>query len=284
MEKKKFYLPTVFILLLLFLPQLQAQQEEIIRLELSGGSILLGTILSEDSTHINFLTNSNLQIKINKNIILKRKILKVNRIEGNLWRRDPNKTRLFFAPTGRALKAGQGYFSVYEIFFPFVAVGITDFLAISGGFSLLPGAESQLLYLAPKITPVQLEKIDVSAGILYLKIPEETDAAGIFYGVGTYGNENASITVGLGFAFGAGEIADKPVFTIGAELRSSNTVAFITENWLIPDSEVQVISGGLRFFGENLAADFGLIGFPGADLEGFPFVPWIGFTYNFGTE
>mgnify|MGYP001138458546 FL=1 len=69
MKKKAFCFQTVFILLLLFLPQLQAQQEEIIRLELSGGSVLLGTILSEDSTHINFLTNSNLQIKVNKNII-----------------------------------------------------------------------------------------------------------------------------------------------------------------------------------------------------------------------
>jgi hypothetical protein len=259
-------------------------ETELIRLELSGGSTLVGTILAEDSLSIKFRTVSEMEISIKKEIVIARKFVHGKLVDGRLWKSDPNQTRLFFAPTGRALKAGQGYFSVYEIFFPFIAVGITDFLAISGGLSLLPGAESQLLYLAPKITPIQLEKFALSGGILYIKIPDESDAAGIFYGVGTYGNESAAITIGIGFAFGGGEIADKPVFTLGAELRSSNSIAFITENWLIPDSEVQVVSAGLRFFRENLAADFGLIGFPGADTEGFPFLPWIGFSYNFGAE
>lgn len=104
-------------------------------------------------------------------------------VRGELWRTDPNHTRLLFAPTARALKAGQGYFSVYEIFFPFVAVGVTDFFTLSGGFSLFPGVESQLLYIAPKITPVHLEKFDLAAGVLYIKIPEEDEGAGILYSV-----------------------------------------------------------------------------------------------------
>jgi hypothetical protein len=282
MNKIAFFFLLMFSMhLSLFIP-LHAQETEIIRLELSGGSVLIGYILSQDSTHLKFQTISNLRVSVNKEIIIKQEVIQASVVEGEIWKSDPNQSRLFFAPTGRALKRGQGYFSVYEIFFPFLAVGITDWLAISGGFSLLPGAESQLLYLAPKITPVQREKFALSGGILYIKFPEELDAAGIFYGVGTYGNESASITLGMGFVFGEGEIADKPVFTLGAELRSSRSIAFITENWLIPDSDVQVVSAGLRFFGENLAADFGLIGFPGSEIEGFPFLPWIGFSYNFG--
>ena len=49
--------------------------------------------------------------------------------------------------------------------------------------------------------------------------------------------------------------------------------------------DVHLLSGGIRFFGENLAADFALI-FPltGEGIEGFPFLPWIGFAYNFGSK
>jgi hypothetical protein len=39
---------------------------------------------------------------------------------------DPNYSRLLFAPTGRPLKKGDGYFSDYEVLFPGLAVGLTD--------------------------------------------------------------------------------------------------------------------------------------------------------------
>ncbi|MFQ5584937.1 MAG: hypothetical protein ACE5GL_10920, partial [Calditrichia bacterium] len=79
---------------------------------------------------------------------------------------------MLFAPTARPLKQGQGYFSVYQIFFPFVAVGVTDFFTLAGGVSLIPGARSQLLYVAPKITPLHLKKFDLAFGLLYLAVPD----------------------------------------------------------------------------------------------------------------
>ncbi len=259
-------------------------QTRIYRIVLSDESTLIGTISSEDDSTIQFKTLSGLEVIIPLDLIEKKTEISSKIVEGKVWRTDPNQTRLFFAPTGRALKGGQGYFSVYELFFPFIAVGVTDYLALAGGLSLFPGADQQLLYLAPKITPLQLEKFDLSAGLLYIFIPNDEEDAGIFYGVGTYGNEAASITFGLGFGFSGGDVADKPVYAVGAELRSSNSVAFITENWFIPNSEFQIVSFGLRFFSENLAADFGLIHPLGADTRGFPFFPWLGFAYNFGAD
>ncbi len=264
--------------------QSESPAPQLHRIELTDGSVFIGRILSEDQTTIKFKTVSEVEIAIQKSQIRKQEIIRGELVEGRFWRNDPNRTRLLFSPTGRALKSGQGYFSIYEIFFPFVAVGITDWLALSGGFTIFPGAESQLLYFAPKITPVRAERFDLSAGVLLIKIPEEEDMAGILYGVGTHGTEKAALTVGLGFAFGGGDIADKPVFVLGGEVRSSRSIKFITENWLIPDSDVQLLSAGIRFFGENLAADFALFYPAGADTEGFPFVPWIGFSYNFGSE
>jgi hypothetical protein len=163
-----------------------------------------------------------------------------------------------------------------------VAVGITDFLSISGGMSLFPGTSSQLLYVAPKITPVHLEKFDFSAGALYISIPEEVEDAGIAYGVSTYGSEKASFTFGLGWGFTTGELENKPIIVLGGDVRLSDNFTLLTENWIPPDSDFALISLGLRFFGENLAADFGLVYPAGVDIGGFPFIPWLGFAYNFG--
>lgn len=254
------------------------------QIELIDGSVLIGKIMSEDEHTIQFLTNSDIEMSIPVEQVRKKERISGRIVKGQLWRSDPNRTRLFFAPTGKALKAGQGYFSVYEIFFPTVAVGITNYIAVAGGISLFPGSSEQLLYLAPKVTPVQADKFDLSAGVLLLKIPDEDETAGILYGVSTYGTENSALTLGIGFAFAGGEFADKPVFALGGEVRVGRYVKLISENWLIPNSDVQVISVGIRFFGENLAADFALIHPLGSDIDGFPFLPWIGFAYNFGNK
>jgi hypothetical protein len=254
------------------------------QIELIDGSVLIGKIISENEHTLQFLTNSNIKMSIPVEQIRNKEKISGRIVKGQLWRSDPNRTRLFFAPTGKALKAGQGYFSVYEVFFPTVALGITNYIAIAGGISLFPGSSEQLLYLAPKVTPIQVDKFDLSAGVLLLKIPDEDETAGILYGVSTYGTENSALTVGIGFAFAGGEFADKPVFALGGEVRVSRYIKLISENWLIPNSDVQIVSVGIRFFGENLAADFALIHPLGSDIDGFPFFPWIGFAYNFGNR
>jgi hypothetical protein len=281
----------IFCFPLATLAQEDTEITELYRIELKDGSVFIGNIISETDADIRFKTTADIEVSIPKSQIRKKEMVSGQMVRGELWRADPNRTRLFFAPTGRALKAGQGYFSVYQIFFPFIAVGVTDFLAIAGGISLFPGASSQLLYVAPKITPVRVNKFDLSAGVLYIRIPDGDDGddgddvnkAGIIYGVGTYGTEKAALTVGIGFGYAGDDVADKPVFAVGGEIRASRKVKFITENWLIPDSEVQIVSFGLRFFGDNLAADFALVYAAGGDVEGFPFLPLIGFAYNFGS-
>jgi hypothetical protein len=202
-------------------------------------------------------------------------------VDGELSRPDPNRTRLLFAPTGRALPAGSGYFSVYEIFFPMIAVGVTDFLALSGGVSLFPGADEQIIYLAPKVTFYDSDVTSISGGILYVTLPSEGDA-GIAYGVATFGSQKFSGTAGFGFGFVDGDFSSKPMLMLGLELRISKVSKIISENWIFPasDESINFISLGIRFFGTNLAADFGLI--TSTEASGnFPFLPWLGFAYNF---
>jgi hypothetical protein len=254
------------------------------KLILTDGSELIGTIVKEDPDSILFNTIGNISMTIPKNQVKVREHLS-GRVEGGQYvRPDPNHTRLFFAPTARALKSGQGYFSAYQIFFPFLAVGIADVLTLAGGISLIPGAQGQFFYLAPKVTPVHIGELDLAGGLLYINSTVgSSKGEGIYYGVGTYGSTNASITAGLGWGYSGSDVADKPIVLIGGEARASNSIKFITENWLLPNSDVNLFSFGIRFFDESLAADIGLI-YPSSSINtGFPFFPWLGFVYNFGT-
>ena len=85
----------------------------------------------------------------------------------------------------------------------------------------------------------------------------------------------------MGYGFSGGDFTDKPVLVLGWENRVSKSLKIISENWFFFGGEIHPISFGLRFFGKNLAADFGLIYPAGTDIKGFPFIPWLGLTYNF---
>ena len=254
------------------------------RIILKDGSEVIGTIEAEDSSQVEFKTLSGVSMRIPRGQIKEFERLSGEIVGGEYKRFDPNHTRLFFAPTARPLKQGQGYFSAYQIFFPFVAVGVTDFLSLAGGISLIPGAKEQIYYLAPKLTPLHLENIDVSAGVLYINATgTDFSGVGIVYGVGTYGKQDAALTAGLGWGFAQGEVSNKPILMLGGELRISNSIKLLTENWIPPGTDVFLYSFGIRFFGESLAADLGLIG-SSKGLNGFPFIPWVGFAYNFGAK
>jgi len=254
------------------------------RLILKDGSEVIGIILAEDSLQLEFKTLSGVSMVIKRDQVRESERLSGEIVDGRYKRYDPNRTRLFFAPTGRALKQGEGYFSAYQIFFPFVAVGMTDFLTLAGGISLIPGADEQIYYFAPKVTPVHLEKVDLSAGMLYINATgSDFSGLGILYGVGTYGTQDAALTAGLGWGFAQGELANEPIVLLGGELRISNSVKLVTENWLPPRTEDLFYSFGVRFFGESLSADLGFIGTT-RTFTGFPFIPWVGFSYNFGAK
>ena len=256
----------------------QSDSTAIYRITLTDDSELLGMIESENDSLIFFITNAGLELSIDRAMIKEQKIMEGEWSGDTFLRKDPNQTRLLFSPTGRTLSAGEGYFSAYEIFFPFLAVGITDFITLSGGVSLFPGLEEQVIYIAPKVRVLHLENFDLSGGVLYCHVDEED--FGIFYGVTSVGSSKASFTLGLGWGYADGETAESPAIMFGGEIQLSNSVKIVSENWKLPEEDNLVLSFGLRFFGEHLAADFGLVTTTG-ETEGFPFIPWIGFAYNF---
>jgi hypothetical protein len=286
----RIYIITAFLILTTGTSTLSAQTDStagsFYKITLSDGSNFIGSILAETQYAISIRTITNIEMTIPKNQIKSMKKHTGEIVFGESYRADPNRTRLFFAPTARSLKSGQGYFSDYEIFFPMLAVGIADVVTLAGGMSLIPGASNQAFYIAPKITPLHSETFDLAGGVLYISVPGDNESwnVGIAYSVATFGTERAALTCGLGWGFAEGEFANEPIILLGGELRASNSIKFITENWIPPSSDVVLCSFGIRFFGDQLAADLGLLTPLGGRTEGFPFMPWVGFVYNFGIE
>ncbi len=272
----------VFVLVLLPLHPLLSQSDsaQVYRLVLPDGISVRGTIVVQTSDSLTFKTLSGVTIRVAQSGVVRLEAIEGDTASGPFFMEDPNRTRLFFSPTARTLPKGKGYFSVYELFFPMIAYGPTDWMTLSGGFSLLPGASSQLLYFAPKVRAVHADRFDASLGILYIRVPEETKGLGIAYGVMTGGASRASFTFGLGWGYYGDDFSDSPLIVLGGELQVSESTKLLSENWIPPGGEGALLFFGIRFFGEHLAGDFGLMTTTEASGD-WPFMPWVGIVYNF---
>lgn len=262
-----------------------AEEAPPVRVVLADGSRHVGHIEREDDTEIVFRTLGGVTMTIPRAQIVRIEPAELVRRGETVLRTDPNATRLLFAPTARALQSGEGYVALYQVFLPFVAVGVSDAVALAGGFSLLPGVSEQLVYAAPKVTPYQRGDLAVAVGAFAATITSsDGGVGGIVYAVGTKGGPSAAVSFGAGFLFGGGDFIETPILLIGGEYQVSNNVKLLSENYVIPAADnLAIVSGGIRFIGDRLAGDFGLFTSPEIITEGgLPFFPWLSFAYNFG--
>ncbi|MBN1542018.1 hypothetical protein JW992_07700 [candidate division KSB1 bacterium] len=254
------------------------------RVVLRDGSQIVATLKQAVHDTVIIETGGGLQVAVPDNQISEIISLAGDRYEGKFYRSDPNSSRLLFSPTGRHLKAGNGYFADYYVFFPTLAWGLTDYFSMTGGVSLLPGAESQIVYLAPKLTFSVSPTLGVGVGFLSLMIPTETNHFSLGYAVATMGSDRSGMTLGAGFPLFAEPQQTNFLLLVGGEVQISNSAKLITENWIVGgEDEAYVVSGGIRFFGDRLAVDLALITVKDAFEEGgFPFLPWVDFSVFFG--
>jgi hypothetical protein len=203
-----------------------------------------------------------------------------------------------FAPTARPLRRGEGYFSDHYVLFPGVAFGLTDQLSLSGGVSVVPGLglSEQIFYVSPKLGFELSERAAVALGAAYAGNGGDEGAA-IAFGLATLGRPAKSVTLGLGFAGSRKQEfdsrarssrdvwrwRDKPILMLAGSVQLSNSVALLSENWLLLGERVsdQPFGLALRFFGDRLSADVGVILVGEVIEEGFP-VPWLSISYHFG--
>jgi len=204
--------------------------------------------------------------------------------KGQYWFPHPNATRLYFFPTGRMLKKGEGYFvDIYGIL-PGFSYGIFDKITVGGGMSIVPSVriEDQVYYFTPKVGIISEEKFNFAVGALFIStnLFEDDDDNFIstsLYGVGTFGTEDKSLSIGVGFGVAGEEMITKPLIMVGGDFRLSRRLSFVTENWLIPGMD-PIISYGLRFMGKKMSIDLGFVNSLNRPI--FPGIPYVDFVFK----
>jgi hypothetical protein len=266
---------------------------DLVEVKLKDGTKLVGEIVQEDEESLTIRTAGGVEMSIPKSSVDSRKAAK-GRVKGGKYsRKDPNYARLLFAPTGRPLRQGQGYFTDTYILLPSVAYGITDQISLLVGISIVPFVDikDQVLYVSPKFGYEFSEKLAVSVGALYVSLWDDV-AAGIAFATASLGEPDRSFHAGIGFGFTKDrgsrfDFAEHPVFLLGGNVRVSNGIAFVGETWPILslddvfDETVIPFGVAVRIFGEHLAVDLGAITESHLIAEGFP-IPWVTVAYNFG--
>lgn len=265
----------------------EAQDSETYRITTTDGSVYIGVLISESDESITIRTNSAGDITIDKS-----NIAKMTRLDGDRFREDgyrhenPLSTRYLFAPSALGLKKGAGYYQNTWILFNNVNYGVTNNFSIGAGTVpvFLFGASYVPFWIMPKISiPVSGDKFHLSAGALIGGvIGEEGGGGGLLYGTGTLGDADRNLTIGLGYAYGEGEISSTPVINLSGMIRTGRNFFLISENYFIRDSGLYGISSfGLRWAPENFSVDFALVR-PLEELGAFIGIPWLGVTIPFG--
>lgn len=255
--------------------------------ETRDGSTFVGRVVALEGDRVRFATAAG-EVAFDLAAVTRvRTVAPEDVRDGAYWFPNPNATRLLFAPTGRMLEQGDGYLSNYMVFFPGFAFGVTDRVTLGGGMSLVPGVglDEQLFYLTPKVGVISGPTTNVAVGALIGAVPGfgdgDGESFGVVYAVGSHGSPNGSVTLGLGLGYAGGELADTPAIMLGGERRLSRRVGLVTENYYFAGvSDQPLVSAALRFMGEQIAVDLGLVNVLGEDAI-YPGVPFVGVVFNF---
>ncbi len=246
-------------------------------LRLRDGTTAIGRVEAVDGSRVTFRTLAGGMLTIDAADIVQLTIIEGRASGAQFWQDDPNPTRLFFGPTGRPLKRGDVYLGVYEVFIPFVQVGVTDRFSIGGGTPLVfGGGGDRPFWLTPKFTVVARPRTQVAVGAMHM-LNIDGDSLGIVYSALTQGTRDSALTVGVGYAYARYEDNGAPVVMVGGEHRVHRHVKLVSENYVFESGGIA--SAGVRFMTGRLSADLGLASPLGVD-ELFVF-PMVNFVWTF---
>jgi hypothetical protein len=258
-------------------------------IQTKNGNEYIGTILSEDGEKLILLTENLGEITLfHKDIVKRREIKSSQIVDGTYWFENPQASRYFWSPNGYGLKKGEWYYQNVWIFFNQVSTGLTDNFSIGAGLVplFLFAGTSTPVWITPKLSlPVIDDQLNLGAGgLLGAVIGEQNSGFGILYGLSTFGSKNRNMTLGLGWGYASGEMANQPTITLSGMVRTGARGYFLTENYYINSGNftLGLISAGGRRIIKNVGLDFGLAIPLASDMDTFVAIPWLGFTVPFG--
>jgi len=263
------------------------------QIELKGGTVLKGNIMSETNTEIELYVQDIGLVKIKRDQI--KKVIPLNGDKEKaktFWYDNPHATRLFFAPTAIPLKRGEGYYQNIDMYINMFNVGIANNLSVGAGFDIitmftkLGGEWRPMLNFNIKSGFKVTKDLHLAAGGLYVTWPEQF-SAGILYGLGTIGSYNNNFSIGTGWGFVNGKFEENPFIMFGGMVRMTQRLWFVSENWLAPVDQNKyyfLLSYGLRIASPRVAVDVGFIN--SEDIFEFLVIgiPYVDVVIKFGKK
>ena len=275
----------------------ESGKRELSRITLKDGQELHGVVVRQDSqvVVVELADGDRLELPARQVKDITAEHNAQVRDNGEIWFQDPNRTRYLYAPSGMMLRQGEGYFSQKELFFSSLNYGLTDYITVQAGAVLpawLLGAPGFNFIGGIKVGTSVGDRLHLAVGAQGLVLPGfgggSGGTAGFLFGTATYGTPDAHLSLGVGKPFtlsnSGGELDSNIIATLSGNVRLSQRVALVTENWLIPTlgtstSELPMLNSlAVRLFGESWAVDLGGIRVPGLPIP----IPWLDFAYNFG--
>lgn len=189
----------------------------------------------------------------------------------------PARNRLLFLPDARPVGAGDGYVALHDLFFPTVGIGITGFLSVTGGVSLVPGFDRQYLMAAPKLAVYATDGLAIAAGAIYMGKRGEA-GTGIVHAEVTSDGRAGSGTFGLGWGFAGEGIGGRPVLLAGFRVPVSGGFEVVSENWFPPDFDPGILSIGWRYATGLVTVDLAVVVPVQWNGGGSPVLPWVTFA------
>jgi hypothetical protein len=173
-------------------------------------------------------------------------------------------TRLFFGPTARPLRKGEGYFALHAGLIPAFQVGLTDRVSIGAGTFYLSGGN------------LRRRATSVSATLAVFLVPGK-GSMGFAFGTFTHDTANGGLTAGVGVAYVHPWTSDQsfehsgPLIMIGGDRQLSPRVTFLSENYLVTTTGGMLVNG-LRTSWTRFSFDVGAMIFVGDGLIGGPMI------------
>lgn len=249
---------------------------------LRDGSRLLGTLVRADADSV-VLEGALGRLAFPRVNVARVRTLPPGESDGGRFSFPSHSSRLVFGPTARVQPLGDAYVANHMLFLFDGSAGIGHNVSIGGGVTLIPGLDlrDNLFYALPKIGLVQSDRLNVAAGAVVGGVAPKHESAisfGIAYAVASFGPPTKSVSFGAGWGYVNGSWANRPALMLGGELRVLDRLAFVSENYTVPDTDAPLITFVARVYGERMSGDLGL-GFVGGDVSAV--YPVLGLAIRF---
>ena len=243
--------------------------------ELRSGTLFTGVLQSISAEALEFNTKELGVVRVLRTDLKRLELLTASQAAKG-YTDAGNGTRMFFAPTARNLRRGEGYLQDIDIYLIGVNYGVTDNISVGALVPVIPGLGANVFAFTPKVSAAVTDKFNLGVGVLYARA--FSYGAGIGYGVGTYGTADDNVTVGLGYGFADGfGTSSSPVVLVGGAKRVSRSFSLLNETYIVSGGFGGLIGGRLQ--GGRYGGSLGFI--YGSFADGI-YPAYLEMTYRFG--